>query len=241
MISKPYKVSFSAILFIFFINISFVQSQDLVEKRIHTAISILDKEKPEIDGQLNEKIWHVGLWETDFIQRQPNENTAPSEQTTFKILFDAKYLYIGLRMYDQAPNSINQRMSRRDGFEGDWVEVILDGNGDLRSAFSITITAAGVRGDKIISMNGSNEDLFWNPIWSAKTNIDEEGWTAEMKIPFSQLRFGKSQNTTWGLQVRRKYFKQEETSVWQRIPLNASGWVSEFGKLEGHQNVGSQK
>ena len=241
MISKSHSLKTLIILFIFFVNISFVQSQDVVEKKIHTAISILDKEKPEIDGQLNDEAWEVGEWESDFIQRQPNENTPPSEQTAFKILFDAKYLYIGIRMYDQAPNSINQRMSRRDGFEGDWVEVILDGNGDLRSAFSLTLTAAGVRGDKIISMNGSNEDIFWNPIWLAKTNIDEAGWTAEMKIPFSQLRFGKLKNTTWGLQVRRKYFKQEETSVWQRVPLNASGWVSEFGKLEGLQNVGAQK
>ena len=241
MIRQFYSVSFSIFLFLFFANISFVQSQDLIEKRIHKALSILDKEQPEIDGQLQEDIWQTGAWESDFIQRQPNENTAPSEQTAFKILFDAKHLYIGIRMYDQAPASINRRMSRRDGFEGDWVEVILDGNGDLRSAFSLTLTAAGVRGDKIISGNGNTEDLFWNPIWSAKTSIDEAGWTAEMKIPFSQLRFGKSQNTTWGLQVRRNFFQKEETSVWQRVPLNASGWVSEFGKLEGLQNVGAQK
>ncbi|MCG8329637.1 MAG: carbohydrate binding family 9 domain-containing protein [Chitinophagales bacterium] len=205
------------------------------------AISILNEEKPAIDGHLDDKIWQIGTWETDFIQRQPNENAPPSEQTAFKILFDTRYLYIGIRMYDQTPGSINQRMSRRDGFEGDWVEVILDGNEDLRSAFSLTVTAAGVRGDKIISMNGANEDIFWNPIWSAKTNIDEQGWTAEMKIPFSQLRFGKSKSKTWGLQIRRKYFRNEETSVWQRVPLNVSGWVSEFGKLEGLQNVGAQK
>jgi len=241
MISKSYRTPTFILLFVLLVNMSFAQDQDVVEKRRCTAISILDKEKPQIDGQLNEGIWQKGTWETNFIQRQPNENTPPSEQTAFKILFDAKYLYIGVRMYDQAPNSINKRMSRRDGFEGDWVEVILDGNGDLRSAFSITLTAAGVRGDKIISMNGSNEDIFWNPIWSAKSNIDDQGWTAEMRIPFSQLRFGKAQNATWGLQVRRKYFKQEETSVWQRVPLNAAGWVSEFGKLEGLQNVGAQK
>ena len=234
-------ISYLAILLLFFVKTSFAQSQELVEKRSCRAISILDKHKPEIDGQLVEDVWEIGTWETDFVQRQPNENAPPSEQTAFKILFDAKYLYIGIRMYDQDPSSINQRMSRRDGFEGDWVEVSLDGNGDLRSAFSISLTAAGVRGDKIISMNGANEDPFWNPIWSAKANVDEAGWTAEMKIPFSQLRFGKSKSTSWGLQVRRKYFKEEETAVWQRVPLNASGWVSEFGTLEGLQNLGAQK
>ena len=241
MNQRFYTIRSLAILLLFFVSISFVQSQDVIAKRTYTAISILDKDKPAIDGTLTDEVWQLGAWEGDFVQRQPNENVPPSEQTVFKILFDAKHLYIGIRMYDQDPTSINRRMSRRDGFDGDWVEVILDGNGDLRSAFSLTLTAAGVRGDKIISMNGNNEDVFWNPIWLAKTKVDDRGWTAEMKIPFSQLRFGKLENTTWGLQVRRKYFKQEETSVWQRVPLNASGWVSEFGKLEGLQNVGAQK
>ena len=99
----------------------------MIEKRSYKAISIIDEEHPEIDGQLKERIWQKGHWQTDFVQRQPNENAQPSEQTTFKILFDAKHLYIGIRMYDQDPHTINQRMSRRDGFEGDWVEVILDG------------------------------------------------------------------------------------------------------------------
>lgn len=240
MITPFYKISLSGILLVFLIDFCVAQNQT-IEKRSHTATTILNQEKPIIDGKLNEKVWQRGKWETHFIQRQPNENASPSVQTAFKILFDEKFLYVGIRNYDHDPSSINRRMSRRDGNEGDWVEVILDGNGDLRSAFSLTLTAAGVRGDKIISMNGANEDIFWHPIWLAKTNIDQQGWTAEMKIPFSQLRFGKLKNTTWGLQVRRKYFKQEETSVWQRVPLNASGWVSEFGQLEGLQNVGAQK
>lgn len=241
MIWSFYKVAFLATLGSFLVNLSFVQAQTAVEKRTYTAVPILDTEKPEIDGGLEDEIWKKDTWETDFVQRQPNENEAPSEQTAFQILFDAKYVYIGFRMYDQEPASINRRMSRRDGFEGDWIEIILDGNGDLRSAFSLTLTAAGVRGDKIISMNGAQEDIFWNPVWTAKTKMDELGWTAEMKIPFSQLRFGKLKNNAWGLQVRRRYFKRQETSVWQRVPLNASGWVSEFGKLTGLEDVGAQK
>lgn len=217
------------------------QNKTSIDKRKYSASSIVDQEKPEVDGKLNEKIWQYGGWETGFVQRQPQENAPPTEQTAFKILFDQKYLYIGIRNYDRSPSSISSRMSRRDGLEGDWVEVILDGNGDLRSAFSLAITAAGVKGDKVISLNGANEDSWWNPIWNAKSNIDEEGWTAEMRIPFSQLRFGHSENKNWGLQVRRKYFKNDETSVWQRVPLDASGWVSEFGELAGFQDVGGQK
>ena len=98
-------------------------------------------------------------------------------------------------------------MSRRDGFEGDWVEIVFDSYHDLRSAFSFTVTAAGVKGDKIITQNGKNEDITWNPIWYTNSAITKGGWTAEMKIPLSQLRFGNEENQVWGFQVIRKYFK----------------------------------
>ena len=124
-------------------------------------------------------------------------------------------------------------MSRRDGFEGDWIELIIDSYHDLRSAFSLTVSAAGVKGDKIISLNGAHEDLTWNPIWYAKSHINEKGWTAEMKIPFSQLRFGDTKDQVWGLQLVRRFFRKEEKSVWQRVPIDASGWISEFGELHG--------
>ncbi len=232
---------FSSVIFLSIGTASFGQNSAVIPKRSTISTDISDLEKPEIDGLLYEDIWQNGYWETQFVQRQPEENSAPSEQTAFKILFDEKYLYIGIRNYDRAPELISSRMSRRDGLEGNWVEVILDCNHDLRSAFSLAVTAAGVKGDKVISFNGANADIFWNPIWYAKSHIDEQGWTAEMKIPFSQLRFGQAENRIWGLQVRRKYFRNEETSVWQRVPLDASGWVSEFGELEGLQNVGAQK
>ena len=217
------------------------KQQIAIDQRVFHCTSITKEEKPEIDGKLDEIIWKTGDWATGFIQRQPQENLPPSEQTAFNILFDDKYLYVAIRSYDQAPHSISSRMSRRDGLEGDWVEIMLDCNKDLRSAFSFSVNAAGVKGDKVISLNGGSEDIFWNPIWYANSHIDAQGWTAEMKIPFSQLRFGGEGNKVWGLQVRRRYFKNDETSVWQRIPLDASGWVSDFGELMGLETVGPQR
>ena len=142
---------------------------------------------------------------------------------------------------DGEPEKIEKRLSRRDGFAGDWVEINIDSYNDDRTGFSFTLTAAGVKGDEFISDNGNNWDGSWNPIWYTATNIDDKGWTAEIKIPFSQLKFGESPEQTWGLQVQRRFFRKEERSVWQRIPQDAPGWVSEFGVLRGLVNIQPQK
>ncbi|MEM9546732.1 MAG: DUF5916 domain-containing protein [Bacteroidota bacterium] len=223
------------------IHISSGQVNNEIQKRICSAFAIDALSKLEIDGKLDEDVWNKGYWNTEFIQRQPNENQSPSVQTAFKIAFDKKYIYIGIQNFDSEASSISSRMSRRDDLEGDWVEVILDSNHDLRSAFSFAVTAAGVKGDKIISLDGKSEDEFWNPIWYAASHIHREGWSVEMKIPFSQLRFGELKNMDWGLQVRRRYFKNEETSVWQRVPLDASGWISQFGVLQDLENSNVKK
>lgn len=222
-------------------HISFAQDQVAIPKRIYHTKKISGRQVPLIDGQLNDSIWQTGNWSADFVQREPQENALPSMPTAFKIVYDTKYLYVGIKNYDTAPTKINHWMSRRDGFEGDWVSIVLDSYHDLRSAFSLTITAAGVKGDQMISLNGANKDISWNPIWYAKTHINAQGWTAEMKIPLSQLRFGKAKNQVWGLQVIRKFFRNNETSVWQRIPLDASGWISEFGELQGLLQLKPQK
>ena len=222
---------------------SMVRSQQAapISKKTYEVVLISDDMIPHVDGRLDDNAWDTHKWEANFIQHEPEENTAPSEQTAFKIFYNSKFLYIGIKCFESQPEEINNWMSRRDGFEGDQVEVIIDSFHDLRSAFSFTVSAAGVKGDKIISENGTEEDITWNPIWYAKSAITGDSWTAEMKIPLSQLRFGKSPSQVWGLQVTRKLFKNNEISVWQRIPLDASGWVSEFGELHGLHNLKSQK
>ncbi|MEM6720226.1 MAG: DUF5916 domain-containing protein [Bacteroidota bacterium] len=211
-----------------------------IPKRIYTT-SQLQGEAPKIDGIIDDASWNSVEWAGDFIENQPDENTPPSQQTKFKIMYDAKFLYVAIRAFDTEPDKIVKRLSRRDGFDGDWVEINIDSYHDLRSGFSFTVTAAGVKGDEFISNNGNNWDGSWNPIWYTKTSIDSEGWSAEMKIPFSQLRFGKSEEQIWGLQINRRFFRNEERSTWQRIPLDAPGWVSEFGELHGLKNIIPQK
>ena len=122
----------------------------------------------------------------------------PSQQTKFKILYDEKNLYIAVRAFDDEPDKIEKRLSRRDGFEGDYVEMHIDSYHDLRTAFSFTVTAAGVKGDEAISENGENFDESWNPIWYTKTNIDEEGWTAEMKNSVKSVAIWKKRGADLG-------------------------------------------
>ena len=217
------------------------QEQQRIEKRVYKTQHVKTATPPEIDGILNDESWNVVEWEGSFIENEPDENTSPTEKTRFKIIYDNKNLYIGIRCFDSSPNKIVKRLSRRDGFAGDWVEINIDSYHDLRTAFSFTITAAGVKGDEFVTDNGNNWDSSWNPIWYVKTNTDEKGWTAEMRIPFSQLRFGKSKEQIWGLQLTRRFFRGEERYVWQRVPPDAPGWVSEFGELHGLIDIEPQK
>ncbi|POY38357.1 hydrolase [Solitalea longa] len=189
------------------------------------------------DGIPQEEAWNAVEWGGDFTQWQPNEGKSPSQKTNFKILYDNQYLYIAYRCHDMAPDSIIKRMGRRDEFPGDWVEINIDSYHDLRTAFSFTLSVSGVRNDEFVSENGNNWDANWNPIWFAKTHVDEQGWTAEVKIPLSQLRYGNETEKVWGIQVMRRIFRKEERSTWQFIPQNSGVWVSSFGELYGLKNI----
>jgi hypothetical protein len=190
-----------------------------------------------LDGVPNEDAWNKVEFGGDFIQWQPNEGKAPSQPTQFKILYDDKFLYVAYWCHDVSPDSVIKRMGRRDQFPGDWVEINLDSYHDSRSGFSFTTSVSGVRSDEFISNNGNNWDVTFNPIWFAKTSMNEKGWTAEIKIPFSQLRYGNEKDKVWGIQVTRRLFRKEERSTWQFIPQTLGVWVSGFGELHGLKDI----
>lgn len=210
------------------------------KKKTYTTAKI-NTSSPVIDGKIDEPVWETVEWGDNFTQRAPVDSAAPSQQTAFKILYDDKNLYVAIRAFDTEPNKIVRRMSRRDGFEGDWVEINIDSYHDLRSAFSFTASVSGVKGDEAVSNNGNIWDASWEPIWHLKTNIDDKGWTAEFRIPLSQLRFADKEEHVWGLQVNRRLFRKEEASNWQYISQSAPGWVHLFGELRGLKGIKSQK
>lgn len=222
-------------------EITITQDDANPEKKSYTTKSIVGLTPINIDGIIDESTWNEVEWTSDYVEFEPDNGKSPTEQTKFKIVYDEKNLYFAVRCYDAEPQNIAKRLSRRDGFEGDWVEFNIDSYNDDRTAFSFTITASGVKGDEFISDNGNNWDPSWNPIWYVKTKIDEDGWTAEFRIPLSQLRFGNLEEQTWGLQSTRRYFRKEERSLWQPVLPNTPGWVSDFGELRGLIGLKPQK
>ncbi|MGA1583459.1 MAG: DUF5916 domain-containing protein [Saprospiraceae bacterium] len=205
-------------------------------QRTYTT-SRLSGESPLIDGNLRDSCWAQVSWSGDFTQRSPEDGGHPLQPTAFKILYDDRNLYIAWRCYDSAPDSLVRRMSRRDGFEGDWVEINLDSYFDKRTAFSFTASVSGVRNDEMVSNDGRSWDPTWNPVWYLKTSIDSLGWVAEARIPLNQLRFADLPKQVWGIQVTRRNFRHESRSVWQYIPQNSGYWVSGFGELHGIKGV----
>ena len=194
-------------------------------------------EAPVLDGSPFEAAWDAVEWSGDYVQFEPNPGVAPTQRTFLKILYDDRNLYVAFRCLDTEPEKIEQRMARRDQFPGDWVEINIDSYHDKRTAFSFTVSASGVKGDEFISNDGNDWDTSWNPIWEARTRLDSAGWTAEMRIPLSQLRFASGADQVWGIQSTRRDFRMDERSLWQPRDRNASGWVSRFGELRGLRDL----
>ncbi|HCC71200.1 MAG TPA: hydrolase [Bacteroidales bacterium] len=214
-------------------------SQDLTEKKYYEAIRI--EKAPSIDGNLDDEAWLSNNWEGGLIQHEPYENRSPSQPTEFKICFDDINLYIAIKAHDSAPDSITNRMSRRDNGDGDMIFILLDSYHDLRTGFVFGVSSAGIRFDMIMANDGQNEDSTWDPIWQAKARVHDWGWAAEMKIPFTQLRFQKNTNEVWGMIVGRQIFRHGEMSFWPAIPRDAPGIIHMAGELGGLEEVEPRK
>lgn len=230
-------VFFLAVMFLF---ANLFADDDATKKKIYVARPV-NPHPPAIDGRLDDPVWEKAEWKGDFTQRRPDDGAAPSQKTEFKVMYDEKNLYFAIRAHDTEPDKIVRRVTRRDRFDGDMVEVNIDSYFDHRTAFSFTINAAGVRGDEAISNDGDNWDGNWDPVWFGEVAVDDRGWTAEMKIPFSQLRFANREEHVWGLQVMRQIYRKDERSHWQYIPKNSGGWVSYFGELHGIKGISASR
>jgi len=196
---------------------------------------------PVINGVFDDEAWTQGTWAGDFTQLEPYADRPPSQATEFKLAYDDMNIYIAIRALDSAPDSITNRMSRRDNGDGDMVFVVFDSYHDLRTGFIFGLSSAGVRFDMIQSNNGQNEDETWDPIWLGKAQVHDWGWAAEMKIPFTQLRFNKNSESVWGFEVARQIFRENELSLWHPVPRTAPGLIHALGELDGLQEIEPRK
>ncbi len=213
----------------------FLTSAQTYEKRVYNATRI--NVAPLINGELDDDAWQQGEWGGDFAQFKPLEGAPVKQKTEFKLLYDDHNIYVAIKAWDTAPDSIVQRLTRRDDADGDNVAIAIDSYFDQRTAFGFGVSAAGVKGDLIWTDDGMNEDETFDPIWYVKTSIQEWGWAAEMRIPLTQLRFSASENQTWGLEIIRELYRHDETDLWQPIARNASGLVHNAGLMTGLSNI----
>jgi len=186
----------------------------------------------KLDGRLDEAVWRDAPAATGFLQTQPDPGAKAAQRTEVRFAYDDAALYVGARMYDSlGAAGVRTRLVRRDGdVESDQLSVIFDTFHDHLGETEFDINPSEVRGDAL-GLGGSNLDSSWDPIWSAATRVDSNGWTAELRIPFSQLRFPPDSVETWGLQVVRFTARLKERSEWAYWPIDQVGGPARFGHL----------
>lgn len=192
---------------------------------------------PAIDGKLDEAVWSMAPAGTDFVQMQPNPGQPSAQKTEVRYAYDDAAIYIGLRMFDTRPDSVVAQLSRRDQeVYSDWVYAVLDSYYDRRTGFAFGINPKGVKVDVLI-YDDTNDDESWDAVWDGAARQDSAGWTAEFRIPLSQLRFStkdmSGSEIVWGMNVLRKIARSDEESLWSGIRPDANALVSAFGDLRG--------
>ena len=204
-------------------------------------ISLLS-EAPIIDGVLNDWEWSSILPITDFVQEEPENMAAPTENMEVYFAYNDRSLFVGAKLYDSSPTEITRQLAPRDDWYGafdeqaDWFSIDLDSRHDHQTAFSFAVNASGVMSDEMI-YNDEEYDTDWNAIWDAEAIITDFGWVVEMEIPFSMLPFNKGDDLTWGLNITRFIQRKYETITWVGFPLEIEGIVSKFGHLAGLKGI----
>ncbi|MBT8396707.1 MAG: carbohydrate binding family 9 domain-containing protein, partial [Gemmatimonadetes bacterium] len=187
-----------------------------------------------LDGIPDEEAWSQATPASVFTQLDPFEGAAASEETRVYLLYDDEALYIGAFMSDSSP--VSTRLGRRDGWlmDTDWLTVSLDSYNDHRTGFKFEINPDGVRGDEALSGGQDRHgDSSWDPVWEAATSVNEDGWTAEMRIPFSQIRFGNAEEQVWGIQIIRDIARNREKQLFSFTPKDEASGIARYGHLEG--------
>lgn len=198
---------------------------------------------PAINGDLSDPVWQRARFVSDLRQREPVEGAPPSRRTEVAFAFDDEALYVGARMFTRGPDDVQAPMTRRDDTgTAERLIVSFDTFLDRRTATSFAVTAAGVRADWLHPDDSAgNRDHSYDPVWEAAVRHGTDRWTAEMRIPFTQLRFPDRTSQRWGLNINRFIPDENEDLFWVVVPKAETGWASYFGELVGIEELPSPR
>jgi len=199
-----------------------------------TVTAVRIEQAPSVDGRLDDPAWAQARPLPGLIQTDPEEGAPASERTEVRIVYDADAVYVSARLFDAAPDRIVRRLARRDAStHSDEFRLLVDSYHDHRTAFEFVVNPAGVKSDVLIGGDGDYEDDSWDPVWTAATAVDSFGWTVEMRIPFSQLRFSGAPEQVWGVRIERRIQRKNELAMYPFVAKTEKGVPSRFAHLEG--------
>lgn len=204
--------------------------------RANARIGTVEEDAISVDGKGDERAWSELPAYGDFIQSIPAEGQPASERTLFKVAHDEDALYILIEALDSRPGTISAHLTRRDADStSDWVHVWLDPFDARRAAYRFSVNAAGVKQDARVQDN-VDDDLNWNAVWAAEVSTSSIGWSAEMRIPLSELRYTEGADR-WGFEVGRDLVREKERSYFSPVPRGTSRIMQHFGALGGVESV----
>ena len=193
--------------------------------------------QPTIDGILNDAAWDQSKSISGMIQRNPDEGRPATQKSLIWVAYDDAYLYVAARLFDTHPDSIIARPGRRDAdTQSDRFGIFLDTYRDLRSGYFFELNAAGVYCDGVIN-NDTYFDDDWDAVWEGKARVDDKGWSVEMRIPLSQMRFPNKEIQHWGVNFGREIKRRKEETYYVSWPRNENNFVSRFAPLEGITHI----
>ena len=228
---------FVCLLLICFLTLgAFAQSKTLAALKTPVA--------PKVDGRLDDVAWSTAPELTHFIQNFPTFGIGATAKTTVKVLYDDEAVYIGAYLYDDT-HLIRNQLTARDAEQRqdvDYFSVFFDTYHDQQNGFQFLVTSANVQSDARLGANiktdyGEYGDKTWDAVWQSSTQLQPDGWTVEMRIPYISLRFAKRDVQTWGLQLLRFTRRNNELSFWNPVDPKVAGFVNQFGLYEGLKNI----
>jgi hypothetical protein len=200
------------------------------------AVRIAPGAAINIDGVLDDSSWHKSDQATGFVIYEPDFGQTASQQTIARFCYSDYGLYIGLEMLDKSPDSIFTDLSIRDDMgNADWIGVVLSPSVDGQNGFRFQVSAAGVQYDAKIIQDKNDE--AWDAVWYSQVLITPSGWTAEMLIPWSAIRFSNEPVQEWDMNIIREIRRFREQSTWHPVDRKKHGFLTQSGRLAGLEEL----